>query len=184
MDSTNKHQMIFVGGIHGVGKSFLCSQLAPAWNLKHLSAGELIRRRREAAQTVDKRVSDVRNNQDVLVEAFQAIPVGDSFLLLDGHFCLLDSTQKYRESRSETFRDLAPLAALVVHDEVQQVQHRLESRDGNSYSVELLTALQDAELSHAEDVCSDIGIELLSVRADMLSEAAQFIARKLEASSL
>jgi len=71
-----------------------------------------------------------------------------------------------------------------VHDEVQQVQHRLESRDGNSYSVELLTALQDAELSHAEDVCSDIGIELLSVRADMLSEAAQFIARKLEASSL
>ena len=84
----------------------------------------------------------------------------------------------------QTFKQLAPLAALVVHDEVERIQERLRNRDGKSYTTEMLTALQNTELAHAREACSVIGIELLVLRFGMLSEATQFITQKMASRDL
>jgi adenylate kinase len=171
--------LIFVGGIHGVGKSSFCSKLASALNIQHFSAGELIQRHREVEASADKRVSEVSANQDSLVAAIRAISIRNSSVLLDGHFCVLDFSGEITRIPIQTFEQLSLLAVVVMHDDVQKIQERLHERDGKSYSAGMLTALQDAELAHAQDVCSGIGTELRVLRPDMFFEATEFIARHL-----
>jgi hypothetical protein len=66
----------------------------------------------------------------------------------------------------------------------RKIQERLRVRDGKNYSAEMLQALQDAELAHANDVCSAIGTALRAVQPDMLSEAIEFVAQQLAARDL
>jgi adenylate kinase len=172
-------ELFFVGGIHGVGKSSLCSKVASEFNLQHAIAGDLIRRHHEIAATVDKCVADVGKNQDALVNAIQAMPVQDTPVLLDGHFCVLDSAEEIIRIPIQTFKQLSPIAALVVYDDVERIQERLQNRDGRSYSTGKLAALQNAELAHAREVCFAIGVELLTLSFSMLPKATQFIAHKL-----
>lgn len=177
-------RLIFVGGIHGVGKSSFCSKLASALGLRHFSAGALIGDRREVAQSADKRVVNVNDNQDVLIEAVQAISISDSPVLLDGHFCVLNLSEELTRIPTQTFERLAPIAALVIHDDVQAIQERLRNRDGRNYSLAALGAYQDAELSHARTVCSIIGAKLCTLRPDMLPEALEFVTQELAIQNL
>jgi adenylate kinase len=179
-----KQSIVFVGGIHGVGKSSFCSRLASALKAEHLNAGELISTWRQVTASVDKRVSEVAANQDALLGAIRAIPVRDSPILLDGHFCVLDSVGEITRISVQTFELLAPVVAVVIHDDVQRIQGRLRGRDNRSYPIEMLRTFQNAELTHAQHVCSAIGTELHVLGPDMLVEATQSIAPRLAAHTL
>lgn len=176
--------LIFIGGIHGVGKSSFCSEIAAALNIQHFSAGELIRRQREVAALPDKRVFDVNGNQNLLVAAIEALSIGEASVLLDGHFCVLNSSEEIVRIPIRTFEQLAPLAVLVISDDIRKIQERLRFRDRKNHSIEILQALQDAELAHANDVCSAIKTTLRRVQPDMLSNAKEFIAQQLASRNL
>ena len=37
-----KSNIIFVGGIHGVGKGYICSELTKSYNIRHLVSSEVL----------------------------------------------------------------------------------------------------------------------------------------------
>lgn len=89
-----KRRIIFVGGVHGVGKTTLCDDLAAKFNIEHFSASTLIAREKEEEHLRSKRVDNIAKNQDHLVVAINKYFNSTSWYLLDGHFCLLNKDNK------------------------------------------------------------------------------------------
>ena len=59
--------VIFLSGVHGVGKGFLGAPAARALGMDHLTASQLIREEKgRVTWETDKRVSEVDDNRDLL----------------------------------------------------------------------------------------------------------------------
>ncbi|OLU12789.1 hypothetical protein BVH01_20650 [Pseudomonas sp. PA1(2017)] len=83
---------VFVAGVHGVGKSYLCQQYALEYGVLHESSSGLIRQELSLAQwSADKKVKNVDANQLALRSAVNRINHQGLSLLLDGHFVLISS---------------------------------------------------------------------------------------------
>ncbi len=100
---------MFVGGVHGSGKTTLSRFLAEALSAGHVTAGELIRKAAAPSHVVttgaqDKAVPDVDRNQAVLLRGLSAyLAADDRPLLLDGHFTLIDPSGGIVEIPAEVF---------------------------------------------------------------------------------
>lgn len=86
-----KKNIIFVGGIHGVGKTTICNNLSNELSIEHYSSSNLISMLDSERIKQDKRVEDIQDNQNMLLEAIKYFLDKDTFYLLDGHFCLINS---------------------------------------------------------------------------------------------
>ena len=80
--------MIFVTGIHGVGKTFFSQKLATKLGVKSYTASKLIS---DESSKVTKKVYDVDTNQKILIRALKEIKA--SQYILDGHVCLIDEEE-------------------------------------------------------------------------------------------
>ncbi len=95
--------MIFVSGIHGVGKTYFCTMIKKQLNISSYSASELISKRGKKKLSSDKRTSEIALNQIYLEEAINELNKDSKKFILDGHFCLLDSDQKISRIPREVF---------------------------------------------------------------------------------
>lgn len=176
----NDIRIVFVGGIHGVGKTHFSDQASKVLGVPHLNASTLIAERRKAPAAVGKRVQNVEDNQAALVAAIESHSVQLGRVLLDGHFCLLDAAGSVVSIPIETFRRLAPVAVVVLLGDIEVIQQRLRDRDRGEFSINLLSNLQSAECTHAETVCSQLNIPMCLVRhASEHSVALEFMARHI-----
>jgi len=67
-----KKKIIFVAGIHGVGKTYLCQSLKESIGIDHFSASQLISEfKREKFSSTDKSVKNINNNQELLLKAIE-----------------------------------------------------------------------------------------------------------------
>jgi adenylate kinase len=172
--------LIFVGGIHGVGKTSFSAKLASTLSIDHLGASELIARAKGHSESVDKQVADIAKNQDLLVARLTLARKEHRPVILDGHFCLLGSGGQIENVPVETFEQFFPCATVVLIGEVSQVQQRLKHRDARDYSLELLTRFQEAELDHARQVCGILGIPILVASCEADEQAIPFVRRHLQ----
>lgn len=60
-----KRYIIFVAGVHGVGKGYFCKMLAPEIDGHHVAASELIRNRKSLGTA--KAIEGIDANQSILV---------------------------------------------------------------------------------------------------------------------
>ncbi|EOG1982197.1 TPA: AAA family ATPase [Proteus mirabilis] len=84
---------IFISGVHGVGKSFLCDQFIKLNNnFIHISSSELISSVRKKSWDDNKIVLTPEENQSALLQELETY--NNKNILLDGHFCLIGKTMK------------------------------------------------------------------------------------------
>src|ERR1700749_3158889 len=84
-------KIVFVGGIHGVGKSTLCERLASSEDVLHVKASSLVRGTTPSTHPPsEKAVQDVGANQAVLLARFEEVlaTCTAKAILIDGHFAL------------------------------------------------------------------------------------------------
>ncbi len=146
------HQVIFVGGIHGVGKSSFCTAMAKVLEFDHVSASNLIRVSGKAPNFEQKRVDDIEENQDRLIRALQTYKSDYETILLDGHFCILGMKHEIQEIPSNTFIELAPKAILVLTESVTSICERINMRDSFMFDVNFVEKFQNAEIHHAKNI--------------------------------
>lgn len=65
--------IIFVGGIHGVGKSTVCKQVGEKLGIEYLSASDVLKWRDIKADYKDKNVEDIGYTQDKLIVGLNQI---------------------------------------------------------------------------------------------------------------
>lgn len=155
--------VVFVGGVHGVGKSTCCAQVAQLAGCLHVTASEIIRRERAQAITLaGKLVADVDGNQRLLIRGFQAFrqKAGATPILLDGHFAMRNGLGDIQLVSVDVFRSLGIDCVICLVDEASAISDRIRQRDGTAPADHEIADLQDAELRHARMVADDLAIPL------------------------
>ncbi|MBZ6987667.1 AAA family ATPase, partial [Klebsiella pneumoniae] len=82
--------LIFIAGVHGVGKGYLCSFAKDDFGVTHVSASELIKNNSNIKFDNSKLTTTPDKNQSILLTALNALKSKVSNILLDGHFTLIN----------------------------------------------------------------------------------------------
>ncbi len=98
--------MIFISGVHGVGKSYFCGMVKEATGIKSYSASTLITQKKHSGFAKDKLIPDIDDNQHYLLQAINELKASGDNFILDGHFCLLNASGKITRIPADTFTSL------------------------------------------------------------------------------
>ncbi|TKI50562.1 ATP-binding protein [Lysinibacillus tabacifolii] len=163
-------QCIFVSGVHGVGKSYFSNRLKDSINLPHYSASHLIKTFDKKLFFVDKKVSDVNSNQEVLVNSIKQ-NVREKLFILDGHFTLLKDNETIEKIPLTTFKNLNITKVFLLLEHPNVIYNRISTRDGKELlSTEKISELQKCEKEHAILVCNTLQIPLIILENSIAAE--------------
>jgi adenylate kinase len=150
-------KIIFVGGIHGVGKSYFCNHLKQKYDTQHFSCSSLISEFKKQ-QFVKKEVKNINNNQNILIQALSTIAFNNKPFFLDGHFCLLTPEQNVSQIPLDTFLHISPQAIIVLKDDPEKIYSRLNQRDKVKYDILLIQKMQNIELNYSKIVSQKLSV--------------------------
>lgn len=174
-----RKRIAFIGGVHGVGKTVFCTKLSEANTFDHVTASSLIHRKKQIALNA-KEVTSIDQNQLILVEELSNFKTNKNIILLDGHFCLLDSASKIQEVPIALFKSISPFAIVLLTDKPSSIADRLSNRDDRKYGEELISAFQEREMNWAISVATAINvpIRIVDLACDiekLIIEIGQFL---------
>lgn len=159
--SIMKRKIIFVGGVHGVGKTSLCNKVCEVLGIERYSASDLIKKVKNVTFPTNKRIEGIEENQDSLIVAVDSYMDCKTVCLLDGHFCLLDEHGNVVPVPLSTFSSLSPIAIIVLNDEPSNIYARIQSRDGDASGVDGIAAFQDSEIEYSKLVSESLRVPYL-----------------------
>lgn len=150
-------KIIFVGGVHGVGKStFAAMTKSKCAQVNLLSCSQIINWENPA----HKEVRNVCETQNNLLQNLPYFIDQDKNYILDGHFCLLTEQGGIERVPMDVFETISPSLIVVLKDEPSVICRRLNQRDLHNYSLELITDFQREEIKYAKEVADTIGVPL------------------------
>lgn len=161
-----KNDIIFIGGIHGVGKGTLCERIESELGIVHLSASEVLKWKELNVDSSDKRVTDIDSTQDRLLNNLKGIINPGQTYLLDGHFCLLNKENQIEKVPEDVFIGINPKKIIVVSENPEIISKRLSQRDGRIYETSLLKEMQNTEIEHAKYISNLLGVEMYKIQSD------------------
>lgn len=173
--------VVFLAGVHGVGKGFLGAPVAKSLGINHFTASQLIREEKgHVTWGADKLVGEIDDNQTALIRAVQRHCVAGHDILLDGHFVLRDSTGELTRLAKEVFADLQLSGVVLLTEDSKIIADRLAKRDGTVASLESITELAEAESSHAHEVCEALKIPFTTLRVPTIETLNDVVFRMLK----
>lgn len=168
--------MIFISGVHGVGKTYFCEKLKAVVGIECYSASQLIEQRKQIVFSTDKKIVDIGSNQNYLLEAVAELNEKNSFFVLDGHFCLLDREGTITRIPEQTFIDLQPEAVVLLTEKPEIIVERRMKRDGIRGDIEAIRRFQEEEMIYAKEMSDKIGIPLcISKGSEDIESTINFI---------
>lgn len=172
--------VIFVAGIHGVGKSTLCRGVIDPIGIKHFTASEIIKKyRQEHLENKTKYAANIDANQIILIEGLQRESTDEPVVVLDGHFALLNQQGEIVAIDTTVFGQLSLSAIVVIVDDPIKIDDRLLKRDGKGYGADRLLKMQEIELQQAKEVAQMLDVPLLTIDFRDVGDSASIFARFL-----
>jgi adenylate kinase len=168
-------KIIFVGGIHGVGKGTLCALTAAKSGFIHLTASGLIKWHEVSADVNNKLVERVQDTQDRLINGLKSNVIAGNRYLLDGHFCLLNKLGRCEKVPVDTFQKISPSAIVLITASLKEIIKRLEKRDGTHYSIDQLKQLQEKEVEYAKEISDLLQIPFIEIQSGDLEKMIDFL---------
>ena len=172
--------IIFIGGVHGVGKTTFSQKISKVLMLPAYSAGHLIRNHKGRASSGDKNVANVSDNQDALVEAVRLLKMHGKTIILDGHFCVRDKVSVITRIPLSTYEALQIKLILILEEEAVIIQERLQARDDTYQDCQDIDLLQNAEVEYGKEVAMTMRIPIQVCRNTQIDEAFAFIRANLQ----
>ncbi len=155
--------IIFIGGIHGVGKGTVCKEIASKTDLIHITASEILKWN-EISSSDNKFVNNISSTQERLINGLKNLIKNDKQYLLDGHFCLLNSNGIPCKIDEKTFDNINPKIISIVIDDVGKIVDRLEKRDKKKYDIKILNELQKMEIEYAKYLSKKYSIPYIEIK--------------------
>lgn len=159
-------KIVFVGGVHGVGKTTMCETFVNEFGFTHKSASQLIREEKaEAIKNNSKAVQNIDANQKLLIQAVARFRSKGENLLLDGHFAILNSKLQPTALPTNVFSDLAIDSIIAIYDEPDLIAARISNRDEKSMNQAEIDLFQNLELERAKQVSNELNLSFAEVKA-------------------
>lgn len=146
-----KKEIIFIAGVHGVGKTTFCDELKCRLLLPSYTASKLIKAFNETLDFPDKKIKEIDTNQDALINSIKH-NVEEQKFILDGHFVLYNENGTIQKIPVDTFQNLNPSSIILLTEEPRTIHSRLESRGKNGLSINEITLLQNNEIIYAKEI--------------------------------
>lgn len=162
-------QIIFTGGIHGVGKSTLCREVASALSIGYLSASEVLKWNDINTDVKNKKVLNISDTQKRLLTGLNAIIEPGKKYILDGHFCLFNKDGEVTPVPTGTFKQINPISLILVTGIISDIQAALEKRDDRVYDKEKLWAMHEKESAYAQEIATTLKIPLFRFQKNTTS---------------
>lgn len=173
--------VIFLAGVHGVGKGFLGAPVANSMGITHLTASQLIREEKgQATWGIDKRTSDLDDNQLALIRAVAHRRLSHPNILLDGHFVLRDTQGVLTPLAASVFKELHLTGVILLTEAESVIANRLALRDKGTPDVHAISELAKAELTHAQAVCTELELPFAQIHAPTLASLTDGMTRLLK----
>lgn len=171
-----RNNIFFIAGVHGVGKTTLCSELSKDLSIPSYTASEIIDK-----TIVGKKIiySKVENNQKLLLAGLCELLMSTD-IILDGHFVLLGKEGEAIKIEIDTFKEINPKVMFVLTAPPKEIYKRLLKRDATRYSLAILERLQIEEISHANRVSKVLNIPLYVVDNSENNRIIQLIKKYVE----
>lgn len=150
--------LIFIGGVHGVGKTTICSELTANYHIPVYSASKIISELKNQNLPSNKLIPDVDVNQTLLIEGLKSVRTTEETFILDGHFCLINEKRTITKIAESIFQRIEPNACIVVTDSVDNIAERLKARDHIDYEQSFIKFFQDEEMNHAIFLSNNLNI--------------------------
>lgn len=162
--------VIFLAGVHGVGKGFLGAPVASSMGIAHLTASQLIREEKgQATWGLDKKTSDLDDNQLALIRAVSQRRLTHPSILLDGHFVLRDAQGVLTPLATSVFKELHLTGVILLMEAESVIASRLALRDKGTPDIQAISELAAAELTHAQAVCTELKLPFTQIHAPTLA---------------
>jgi len=175
---SNPSLLIFVGGIHGVGKTTICRKAFEPLGYHCVTASSLISAYGYRTD-INKQVDDVPKNQIALVEQLALEKKKHCRLLLDGHFTLINSQEQIEPIDHSVFQKMGPNRLILVKGDPAEIARRLAFRDKRKWNPEFISTFQDAEERHAKYVSDSIQVPLQIIQnTDSPVKIAKSVSRR------
>lgn len=179
--------LIFIGGIHGVGKTFFCEQLINkvpnnvSQNIVFTSASHIINTEKNDYKDQSKLVSDVDLNQKLLIQGVKKLKEKGGVIILDGHFCLLTTEKEIVQLNPDVFESLAiDELILLVPSDVSVIRERYSTRGDNYLSNwDGLDNFVLSESEQAQKIADSLSIPLSKFKNDDFRGFYQYFLNKL-----
>jgi adenylate kinase len=173
--------VIFLAGVHGVGKGFLGKPVASSLGITHLTASQLIREEKgRATWGADKKTSDLDDNQLALIRALDERRLSHQHILLDGHFVLRDVHGVLTPLATKVFKELHLTGVILLTEQVNTIASRLTQRDNNAPDFNAISELAEAESAHAQSVCNQLELPLAVLHSPTLASLSDAVKNLLE----
>ncbi|MGM0496190.1 MAG: ATP-binding protein [Bacillota bacterium] len=156
-----KRKIIFIGGIHGVGKTSLCNKLCKNLDIEFYSASDLIKKVKNVKFPTNKHNKEINENQDSLILAANKYINCETTCLLDGHFCLIDEKGNIIRVPTPTFTSLSPEAIIVLSDDPSNIYNRSQCRYSTAFDIDDIALFQNNEIMYSNLVSRTLGVPYL-----------------------
>lgn len=154
-------KVLFVAGIHGVGKTTACESISRKLEVAHFTASQVIMKERtKAIEETTKLVTDLKGNQTLLLRGISKL-ANQKHLILDGHFTMRRKSDTCLELiEVGVFQGMNLVGIIIYIDDVEKIARRMLERDGCVCEITQLQEHQNTELAHAKFVASALQIPL------------------------
>lgn len=171
--------VIFLAGVHGVGKGFLGTSVANSMGITHLTASQLIREEKgQSNWGNDKKTSDLDDNQVALIHAVAQRRLIHPSILLDGHFVLRNAQGVLTPLATSVFKELRLTGVILLTEAGSVIASRLTLRDKGTTDIQTISELAEAEFNHAQSVCTELKLPLVKIHSPTLAsliDAAKYL---------
>jgi adenylate kinase len=173
-----KLSLIFLAGVHGVGKGFLGAPAASTLGISHFTASQIIREEKgQVTWGADKKTADLDDNQSALIRGVTRKRLTCREVLLDGHFVLRNSEGRLTPLEKFVFKELQLAGVVLLTEETQIIVDRIERRDGCKIDASEIFELAEAEYTHARKVCDELKIPIEIVHSPTENTICEAIIR-------
>lgn len=151
---------IFVGGVHGSGKTELCKKIQEKIDCVYLSASQLLKWSKK-----EKNVENVQENQRILKELLKKEMQDDKLYLIDGHFALWNKEYKCEKVPLTFFEDLNIKCILLVVENEDVIDKRLFVRNEINVLSENIVSISKVEKECSQFVAGKLGVYFYQVNS-------------------
>lgn len=172
---------ILFSGVHGVGKGFFLDKVKE--NIQDYdiySASKLIERYQPSTDAGYKKVSNVNNNQDILIKAIKEEKLCNrKDFIIDGHLCIFNAMGDVEPIPEYFLIDAEITGIVLLQDEPRIICNRINQRDSNKISMRNIEKMQGEEQKYARKLQNKFQIDYVIISHECTGEQFEEELRKI-----